>query len=104
MKSLLVVVLKFPLYLYCIEGIINKYIHNSILENQIIPFVDENIPLQWMFQQDNDPIESLWKQLDKVRLHGKFRNAEELYQELQTTWPQIKQAQIDKLIESMPHR
>ena len=52
-----------------------------------------------------NPIENLWKQLnDKVRLHGSFRNAEELYQELQTAWSQIKQVQIDKLIKSMPHR
>ena len=50
------------------------------------------------------PIENLWKQLDdKVLLHGRFRNAEELYQELQTAWPKIKQVQIDKLNESMPH-
>ena len=69
------------------------------------------MPLQWMFQQENNPkhtskliksrfdkitvmqwlaqysnlnpIENLWKQLDdKVHLHGKFRNGEELYQEL----------------------
>ena len=27
-----------------------------------------------------------------------FRNAEELYQELQTAWSQVKQVHIDKLI------
>ena len=44
------------------------------------------------------------KQLDKICLHGMLRNAEELHQKLQTPWSQIKQVQIDKLIESMPHR
>ena len=37
-------------------------------------------------------------------MHGRFRNAEKLYQELQTARSQIKQVQIDKFIESMPHR
>ena len=98
----------------------DKYIYNSILQNQMLPFVDESMPLRWKFHQDKypkhtsklikswfdtnkitvmelpaqspDPIENLWKQLDdKVCLHGRFRNAEELYQELQTPWSQIKQ-------------
>ena len=80
--------------LYRIEGIMDKYIYNSILENQMLPFVNENMPLRWTFQQDNyhkhtsklikswydtykitlmqwpaqypelNPIENLWKQLD----------------------------------------
>ena len=56
--------------------------------------------MQWPAQSpDLNLIENLWKQLDdKVRLHCKFRNVEELYQVLQTAWSQIKQVQIDKLI------
>ena len=58
-----------------------------------------------MQSPDLNPIEKLWKQLhDKARLHGRFRNAEELYQELQTAWSQIKEVHIDKLIESIPHK
>ena len=113
----------------------DKYIGNSILDNQILPFIIKNMRLRWTFHLDNDPkhtstlikfrfdtnkiivmqrhaqspdlnpIENLWKQLeDKVRLHGRFRNAEELYQELQTEWSQRKQVQIDNLIEPMPQR
>ena len=56
-------------------------------------------PEQW---PDLYPIENLYKQFDdKVRLHGRFSNADELYQELQTAWSQLKQVQI---IESMPLR
>ena len=46
---------------------------------------------------DLNPIKNLSKQLDnKVRLHGRFRNGKELYR---TVWSQIKQVQVDKLIE-----
>ena len=32
-----------------------KYTHNSIMQNQMLPFVDENMSVQWMFPQDNYP-------------------------------------------------
>ena len=52
------------------------------------PCLDTNkIPvMKWPAQSpDLNPIENLWKQLDdKVGLNGRFRNAEELYEELQT--------------------
>ena len=54
--------------------------------------------MQWPTKSPNlNPI----KNLSKQRLHGRFRNGEELYQ---TVWSQIKQVQVDKLIESMAHR
>ena len=67
---------------------------------------NKNTAMQWPGQShDLTPIENLWKQLDdKICLHGRFRNAEELYQELQTAWSQIKQVHIDKLVKSMPHK
>ena len=54
---------------------------------------------------DLNPFEKLRKQVDaKVRLHCRFRNDEELYQELQTARSQIKLVRIDKLTECMPRR
>ena len=76
----------------------NGQIHNnSILENQMIPFVNDvstvDAPVgQWsqtnkitvmqrpVQSPDLNPIKNLSKQLDnKVRLHGRFRNRKELY-------------------------
>ena len=51
-----------------------------------------------MIMAPTNPIEKSWKELDdKEHLHGRFRNTEDLYQELQIAWSQIKQYLIDAL-------
>ena len=48
--------------------------------------------MQWPAQSPNlNPIEFMKQIDDKVRLHGRFRNAEELHEQHQTACSQIKQ-------------
>ena len=97
--------------------------------------IDNNMPLLWTFQQDNDPkytsklvkewsetnqikvmkwpaqspdlnpIENLWYQAElSLKQKGPFKNADELYKAIETTWNEITQEKINKLVESMPRR
>ena len=41
--------------LHRIQGTIDQHMHKEILENVMLPYAEENLPLVWKFQQDNDP-------------------------------------------------
>ena len=41
--------------LHKIEGRMDKFQYTSILENALVPYADKNLPVSWIFQQDNDP-------------------------------------------------
>jgi hypothetical protein len=38
-----------------IEGIMDRFVYLHILQEQMLPFAEDNMPLRWTFQQDNDP-------------------------------------------------
>ena len=38
-----------------INGIMDHFAYRDILANHMVPYVDENLPLTWTFQHDNDP-------------------------------------------------
>ena len=41
--------------LHRIDKIMDQFIYKSIMEDQMLPFAEDNMPLRWTFQQDNDP-------------------------------------------------
>ena len=41
--------------LYRTQGTMDQHMYKEILENVILPYAEENLPLVWKFQQNNDP-------------------------------------------------
>ena len=41
--------------IYRINGIMDQYVYRDILKEKVVPHTDNNMPLLWTFQQDNDP-------------------------------------------------
>ena len=120
-----------------VDGKMDRFQYLGILEQQMLPHAEENMPLLWMFQHDNDlkhtsaivkqwlrdnqvnvmrwpaqspdlnPIENIWEELDRrlrQRRKEKFKNQDDLFEELNTVWHSISQNDIDKLIVSMKSR
>ena len=97
--------------LYHIEGIIDKYIYSSILENQMLPVVAKICVYGGRFTRTT--IQNIYQNsLNHGLVQTNHCNAMACvilfriygYNLMKTTWSQIQRVQIDKLIESMSHR
>ncbi|EFN62755.1 Transposable element Tcb1 transposase, partial [Camponotus floridanus] len=110
----------------------NKYVH--ILENIMLPFAKEDMPLIWKLKNKNDPkhtskkakkffkdhkvyvipwppqspdlnpIENLSRDLKIAVSKHKVRNQKELWEIIQREWISIPIERCRKLVESMPRR
>lgn len=117
-----------------VDGIMDRYLYRDILRDHMLPYAEEEMPLRWLFQQDNDPkhksqlvknwmnanavplmewpsqspdlnpIENLWDHLDKRIRHYTIRNTEELFQVLELEWKNISKDFCVKLVNSMQRR
>ena len=120
--------------LHRIEGHMDRFMYRDILNDKLIPFIDETMPLRNFFQHDNDPkhkskfvtdwlqanrievlpwpsqspdlnpIENLWDYVDNQIRHQTYSNLNELFNALEMAWRNIDITYIQKLIDSMPRR
>lgn len=117
--------------LHLIEGNMDRFQYRDILQNVMLPYANEKMPVEWVFQQDNDPkhtsklvkdwfqgnnvtilkwpaqspdlnsIENLWGEVKRGLTGQNFQNP---FQAVQHIWGSLSNEYLKKLIESMPRR
>lgn len=117
-----------------IEGQMDQYQYKKILEETMIPHSEENLPVTWIFQHDNDPkhtarsvkaflteqsvtvlewpanspdlnpIENLWHTIKTKLSQNHITNIHGLYSAFENAWRSIPVETCNKLVESMPRR
>lgn len=120
--------------LFRIQGNMDRFMYKDILQENLIPYSDEIMPLSHYFQHDNDPkhtskfvkawlrrekinvlewpsqspdlnpIENFWEILDRKVRDRTYGNVTELFVALSAAWKNMDPHVIDNLIKSMPKR
>lgn len=117
-----------------IEEIMDRFMYTNILKDVMLPHAEEEMPLRWRFQQDNDPkhtsrhcktwlqqnaievldwpaqspdlnpIENLWEIVNSKINRENCSTKEALFEAVKEAWYNISPEIISNLISSMPKR
>lgn len=120
--------------IYWIKSILDQHLYVKIMEEVMLPFASEEMPLRWVFQQDNDPkhtsktakrwfeekqisvmewppqspdlnpLENLWADVKKGVSEQQPSNINDLWSTIQRCWSAIPLQRYQSLVNSMPRR